>query len=56
MMKYYNHTPQDRAKRPYQFVHIDLIGLIILMEYGVKRYFFMFTNNNIRITESYTNR
>ncbi len=52
--KQYNRTPQKRVKKPYQFVHTDLIGSITPMEFGAKKYFFTFTNDYTRITEIYT--
>ncbi len=54
--KHYNRTPQERAKRPYQFVHTDLVGPITPVGFGAERYFFTFTDNNTRITETYTGR
>lgn len=54
--KRYNYTPQERAKRPYQFIYIDLVGPIMLVEFGAKRYFFTFTDDHTRITKTYTVR
>lgn len=44
---------QKRAKRLYQFIYINLIRPIMPMAFEGKRYFFMFTNNNMRIIETY---
>ena len=52
--KHYNWAPQQRAKRPYQFVHTDLVGPITPIGFGVERYFFTFTDDYTRITETYT--
>ncbi len=52
--KYYNRTPQERAKRPYQFIHTDLVGPIIPIGFGAERYFFTFIDDHTRITETYT--
>lgn len=54
VIKYYNHTPQERAKRLYQFLYTDLIGPIIPMGFGAKRYFFIFTDDNTYIIKTYT--
>ena len=54
--KHYTRTPQERAKRPYQFVHKDLVEPITLVGFGAERYFFTFTDDNTRITETYTGR
>lgn len=54
--KHYNCTSQERAKRAYQFIHIDLFGPITPMGFGAERYFFMFTNDHTRITETYTGK
>lgn len=47
---------QERAKRLNQFVIIDLVRLITLVEFGAKKYFFMFTNNNTYTMETYIGR
>lgn len=52
--KQYNRTPQQRAERPYQYIHTDLVGPIISIGFGGKRYFFTFTDDHTRITETYT--
>ena len=54
--KQYNRTPQERAKRPYQFVHTDLVWSITPMGFGAERYFFTFTDDNTHIKENYTGR
>lgn len=54
--KHYNRTSQYRAKRPYQFVYIDLIGSITCISFGTERYTFTFINDHIRITEIYTGK
>ncbi len=54
--KQYNCMPQERAKRPYQFVHMDLVGPITPVGFGAERYFFTFTDDHTRITETYTGR
>lgn len=52
--KHYNRAPQQRAERPYQFVHTDLVGPITPIGFGAERYFFTFTDDYTRITETYT--
>lgn len=52
--KQYNCTPQQRATKPYQFIHTDLVGPITPIGFGGERYFFTFTNDYTRITETYT--
>ncbi len=54
--KQYNRTPQEKAKRPYQFVHTDLVSPITPVGFGAERYFFTFTDNHTRITETYIRR
>lgn len=54
--KHYNRTPRERAKRPYQFIHTDLVGPITPVGFGAQRYFFTFTDDHTRITETYTGR
>ncbi len=54
--KHYNRTPQDRAKRAYQFVYINLVGPITPIGFGAERYFFTFTDDHMRITETYTGK
>lgn len=52
--KVYNRQPQSRAQRPYQFVHTDLVGPINPVGFGGERYFFTFTDDCTRMTETYT--
>ena len=52
--KRYNRTPEQRATKPYQFIHIDLVGPITPIGFRGERYFFTFTDDYIRITETYT--
>lgn len=47
---------QNRAKKVYQFIYTDLVRLITLMGFEIKRYFFTFTDNHICITKTYTER
>ncbi len=54
--KHYNFTPKERAKRPYQFIQTGLVGPINPMRFRAERYFFTFTDDNTRITETYTRR
>ena len=54
--KYYNRTPQERAKRPYQFIHTDFVGPITPIGFGAERYFFTFKDNHTRITKTYTRK
>lgn len=44
-MKHYNLTPQERAKRVYQFIHTELVGPITPMGFKAERYFFTFTDD-----------
>lgn len=50
----YNWSPQERAKRPYQFIHIDLVGPISIQGFGGERYFFTFTDDYTCHTETFT--
>lgn len=52
--KRYNRTLQQRATKPYQFIHTDLVGPITPIGFGGERYFFTFTDDYTRITETYT--
>ena len=52
--KVYNREPQKRAQRPYQFVHTDLVGPINPVGFSGERYFFIFTDDCTRLTETYT--
>ncbi len=54
--KHYNCTPQKRQKKPYHFVHTELVGPITQVGFRAKRYFFTFTDDNTRITETYIGR
>lgn len=44
------------VKSPYQFLYIDFIGPITPMKFGAKKHFFIFTDDNIHITEPYIGR
>lgn len=52
--KVYNREPQKRAQRPYQFVHTDMVGPINPVSFSGERYFFTFTDDCTRLTETYT--
>ncbi len=52
--KVYNRSPQERAKRPYQFIHTDLVGPISPQGFGGERYFFTITDDYTRHTETFT--
>lgn len=52
--KVYNREPQKRAQRPYQFIHTDLVGPIKPVGFSGERYFFTFTDDCTRLTETYT--
>ena len=52
--KIYNRYPQERATRPYEFIHTDLIGPLTPQNFGGERYFFTFTDDFTRYTETYT--
>ena len=52
--KVYNREPQKRAQRPYQFIHTDLVGPIKPVGFAGERYFFTFTDDCTRLTETYT--
>ena len=52
--KIYNCEPQKRADYPYQFIHTHLVGLINPLGFGRERYFFIFTDDFTRHTETYT--
>ncbi len=54
--KHYNRTPKERAKRPYLFVHTDLVGPITPVGFRAERYFFTFIDDNTRIKETYTGK
>ncbi len=52
--KVYNRSPQERAKRPYQFIHTDLVRPISPQGFSWEQYFFMFTNDYTWHTETFT--
>lgn len=52
--KVYNRDPQEKAERPYQFIHTDLVGPITPLGFGGEHYFFTFTNDYTRYTKTYT--
>lgn len=52
--KQYNRIQEQRAERPYQYIHTDLVGPITPNGFGGKRYFFTFTDDHTRIIETYT--
>lgn len=52
--KVYNRDPQERAKRPYKFIHTDLVGPLTPQGFGGERYFFTFTDDFTRYTETFT--
>ncbi len=52
--KTYNRESQKWADRPDQFVYMDLIGPINPIGFWGKKYFFTFTDDATRMTETYT--
>ena len=42
--KHYICMPQERAKRPYEFIRKELVGPITPVGFGAERYFFTFTD------------
>ena len=54
--KRYNRTPQERATRPFQFVHTDLVGPITPVGFEGERYYVSFTDDYTRFTTVYTVR
>ena len=52
--KIYNREPQERSQYPYQFIHTDLVGPITPTGFSGERYFFTFTDDCTRHTETYT--
>lgn len=52
--KIYSREPQKTAERPYQLIHTDLVGPINLVGFTGERYFFTFTDDATRYTETYT--
>lgn len=51
--KTYNRTPQERLRIPFQFIHTDLVGPISPTGFSGERYFFIFTDDCTRYTETY---
>lgn len=51
--KQYNRNPQPRAIKPFQYIHTNLVGPISPINFGGERYFFTFTNDYTRTTETY---
>lgn len=54
VIKHYNQTSLERIKKQYKFVYIDLMSPITLVGFNAKKYFFIFTDDHICITEIYT--
>jgi len=54
--KRYNRTPQERATRPFQFIHTDLVGPITPIGFEGERYYVSFTDDYTRFTTIYTVR
>ena len=52
--KTYCRDPQKRSERPYQFIHTDLVGPINPVGFSDERYFFTFTDDATRMTDTYT--
>ena len=52
--KIYCRDPQKRAERPYQYIHTDLVGPINPIGFAGERYFFTFTDDATRMTDTYT--
>ena len=52
--KTYHRDPQKRSSKPYQFVHTDLVGPINPVGFSGEKYFFTFTDDATRMTETYT--
>ncbi len=52
--KIYNRKSQKRVEQLYQFVHTDLVGPINPIGFSGKKYFFTFTDDATRMTETYT--
>lgn len=50
-IKNYYYIFQEGAKKVYQFIYTDFIGLITLIRFEVERYFFTFTNDHTYITK-----
>lgn len=51
---YNHHKPQNCAKAPFEFMHTGLVGPIKPIGFGGGRYFFTFTGECTRYTETYT--
>lgn len=54
--KIYSRDPQVRAKRPYEFIHTDLVWPLMPQGFGGERYFFTFTDYFTRYTETFTGK
>ena len=52
--KTYHQDSRKRSSKPYQFVHTDLVGPINHVAFSGEKYFFIFTDNTTRMTETYT--
>ncbi len=52
--KIYNREPKKRPQQSCQFIHTDLVSLINPVGFAVERYFFTFTDDCTRYTETYT--
>lgn len=53
-IKRYNQILQQRAIKPYQYIYINFVGSMTLIDFREERYSFMFTDNYTRINETYT--
>jgi hypothetical protein len=54
--KSYNRHAQTRAVRQWQYTHTDLVGPIVPAAFLGERYFFTFTDDCTRMTETYTGK
>ena len=52
--KIYNRESQKRSQQPYQFIRTDLMGTINHVGFAGEQYFFTFTDDCTRYTETYT--
>ncbi len=52
--KIYNQEPQKGSQQSYQFTHTELVGLINPVGFAGEQYFFTFTDDCTRYTETYT--
>ena len=52
--KIYNRSLQPRSETPYQYIHTDLVGPITPTGFSGEKYFFTFTDDCTRYTETYT--